>query len=88
MLKRLSLLFVSLLLLATLEEAFHHHDDGADHDDCPTCVAAHHQQSEPGFSAPVSAIQRHFTETAYARPVLTVVTRNLVSPANDRAPPI
>ena len=75
-----------LLLLSVLAEAFHHHDNGADHSDCPICVATHHQ-SDTGNIAPVLEIQRLVIATAYVRPVVTVVTKTFNSPANDRAPP-
>ena len=87
MLKRLSLFFVCLLLLATLAEAFHHHDDGDDHPDCPICVATH-QQSDSGFFFPAHEVCRNFTDTAYVRPVLAIVTQIFHTPANNRAPPV
>ncbi len=86
MFKRLSLFFVSLLLLFTLVEAFHHHDDGADHPDCSICVATH-QQAETGYTPPALEIHRNFTETAYLRPVSAVIPHTFFTPANNRAPP-
>jgi len=86
MYRRLSAIFVCLLLLSTLVGAFHHHDDGADHPDCTVCVA-HHQQSDSGHNSPACEIHRPLTETAYSRPVLAVVAQTFFTPANNRAPP-
>jgi hypothetical protein len=87
MLRRLSFYFVCLLLLSTLVTAFHHHDDGADHADCPVCVA-HHQQSDTGRTLPVISTEQNMTETAYLRPSHAVITQTVFSPANNRAPPV
>lgn len=86
MLKRLSLLFAILLLLATLVEAFHYHDDGADHPQCSICTAIH-QHAESGFATPVSEIVRTYVESPYPRPVLAIVTNTFFTPFNSRAPP-
>jgi hypothetical protein len=86
MLRRLSFYFVCLLLLSTLVTAFHHHDDGADHPDCPVCVA-HHQQSDAGQTFPAGEVQRHVAETAYIGPESAVIPQTFFTPANNRAPP-
>ncbi len=84
--KRLSLLFITLLLLSSLVEAFHYHDDGADHPECSICVATH-QQADSGYTSPTCAIQRQLAETTYPEPVLAAVTKTFFTPANNRAPP-
>lgn len=86
MIKRWAILFVSLLLLANLAGAFHHHDDGADHPDCPTCIA-YHQQSEPATSAPVCLVARSVAATVYLLPASTVILPTFFASANNRAPP-
>ena len=88
MTKRLSLLFISLLLISTLVAAFHHHDDdGAAHHDCPICVV-YHQPSDVGCTAPSGEIHRQLTETACPQHVLAAVTETFFNPANSRAPPV
>ena len=84
--KRLSLIFITLLLLSTLVEAFHYHDDGADHPECSICAATHHQ-ADTAYTAPVYEFLRHFVETPYPRPVLPVITKTFFTPCNNRAPP-
>lgn len=86
MVKRLSIVIVAIFLLATLVEAFHHHDDGADHPECPICLA-HHQQSDSGVTAPPSPLPRELTALTFDRPVPVAVTRDFFTPANNRAPP-
>jgi len=86
MLKRLSLFFVCILLLANLAEAFHHHDDGSDHPDCSICATAHHQAAT-GYVAPVFDVQRLVAKTIHVQPALAFVAKLFHSPANDRAPP-
>jgi len=86
MLKRLSLFFICLILFASLAEAFHHHDDGAEHADCAVCAAFHHQ-ADTGYIPPTPDVRRNFTETTYVRPVVTVITPDFFTPANNRAPP-
>jgi hypothetical protein len=86
MCRRLSFLFIILLLLATLAEAFHFHEDGADHPDCSVCAATHHQ-SDSAYTSPAGEIQRHIAETVYVQPAPTIVVRTFFSLANNRAPP-
>jgi hypothetical protein len=38
--RRLTLVFLLLIILANFETAFHHHEDGGDHHDCSVCAAA------------------------------------------------
>lgn len=85
--KRLTSLLICLLLLATLVAAFHHHDDGADHPDCPICLAGH-QQSEAGCAAPGCGMQGQPGEIACAWPVLAASAKTFLTPSNNRAPPV
>ena len=48
-----ALLLTLLLFSATLVESSHHHDDGADHDDCPICVAALHHSADTALPSPI-----------------------------------
>ena len=43
--KGLTLIFLFLFAVSALVEVCHHHDDGADYDDCPICIAAHHHSA-------------------------------------------
>ena len=87
MFKRLSFIFVCLLLLSFLAEAFHHHDDGEDHDDCPICMAVVHHQADTGLTFAPPEIQRELTGTVYVLPFFSVVSKISFTPANNRAPP-
>ena len=84
--KRLSLIFIALLLLSVLTESAHFHDDGADHPECSICAATH-QQADTGFTAPVYEIISHSAKTPYPLPVLPAITKAFFSPCNNRAPP-
>lgn len=85
--KYLSLVFVFILVFSTLAITFHHHNDGADHPDCSICAAIHNQQSDSTSPAIPYEIHRSCTETVYSHPVLTIVTKTFLTPANNRAPP-
>jgi hypothetical protein len=87
MLKRLSLLFVCLLLLSFLGAAFHHHDDGDEHPDCSICMAVHHK-SDTGFTYAPSEIQQELTETIYQSPVLAGIPKIVFIPELGRSPPV
>jgi hypothetical protein len=87
MLKRLSFIFVCLLLLSILGAAFHHHDDCAEHNDCSICMAIHHQ-ADNWFTFAPSVIQRGFTETIYVSPVLAGLPNIFFIPALGRSPPV
>ena len=87
MIRRLSLFFVCLLLLATLAEAFHHHRDGATHADCPVCLAIHHQSHSGHFPLAVFDVQRIVSNTLYLQPHFSPDSQTLLPPANNRAPP-
>jgi hypothetical protein len=84
--KGLSFIFVCLLLLSFLGEAFHHHDDCADHPDCSICVATHHK-SDTGLTFAPSEMQRELTETPYPRPILAAAAKIFFNTALARAPP-
>ena len=87
MLKRFSFIFVLLLLLSFLGEAFHHHDDGDDHPDCSICMAVVHHKADTGSSFAPSEIQRELTETIYQSPVLAGLPKTFFIPALGRSPP-
>ena len=87
MVKRLSIYLVSIFLLASLVEVFHHHKDGAEHPECPICVAVHHQ-SNAGYTPPSTGeIQTVVSEPIYVKPVLALVSKIYFAPAQNRAPP-
>lgn len=86
MLKRLSFIFVCLLLLSFLGAAFHHHDDGDEHPDCSICMANQHK-ADTGFTFAPSEILRGLTETIYLSPALTGLPKTLFIPALGRSPP-
>ncbi|MGD0845046.1 MAG: hypothetical protein ABSA06_11865 [Geobacteraceae bacterium] len=87
MIKRLSFIFVCLLLLSLLGEAFHHHDDCTEHSDCPICMAVIHHKSDTGFTYASSEIQRELTETIYQSPVLAGLSKIIFIPELGRSPP-
>jgi len=87
MFKRLSILFIAVLFLSVLTQAFHFHSDGADHPECPVCVASHQQSDSGRIPVHSCEIQRAFTETVYAQPVSTLAGKTFFTPANSRAPP-
>jgi hypothetical protein len=87
MLKRLSFIFVCLLLLSFLGEAFHHHDDGDDHSDCSICMAVVHHKADTGLTFAPPEIQRDLTETIYLSPALAGLPKTFFIPALGRSPP-
>jgi hypothetical protein len=87
MLKRLSYIFVCLLLLSILGAAFHHHDDGAEHSDCSICMAIHHR-ADNGFTFAPSEIERESTETIYVPPVMAGIPKIFLIPPLGRSPPV
>jgi hypothetical protein len=87
MLKRLSFICVCLLFVSVVVTSFHHHDDGADHPECSICLATH-QSSDSSYSIARHEIVRPLIATVYIGPVLALVTKTVVTPANDRAPPV
>ena len=84
--KGLSFIFVCLMLLSFLGEAFHHHDDGADHPECSICVAAH-QKSDAALTFSPLEVHRELTETITIQPFLSIAKKTLFSPSLGRAPP-
>ena len=84
--KGLSFIFVCLMLLSFLGEAFHHHDDGANHPECSICVATH-QKSDTDLTFSPLEIYRELTEPITIRPFLPVASKTLYSPSLGRAPP-
>lgn len=84
--KGLSFIFVCLMLLYFLGEAFHHHDDGSDHPECSICVASHHK-SDTGLTFTPFEMQRELTEAPYPHPFLAAAAINFFTPALGRAPP-
>jgi hypothetical protein len=83
---RLPFIFLFLFVLATVATAFHHHADGADHHDCPICVAALHH-SAASISAFSFGIQQPITvsEASYV-PLRYDPIRVALRP--PRAPPV
>ena len=86
LLRRLSLILIVVLFLATLAEGFHHHADGADHPDCPICVAGHFQAATP-FVIPVFAAPKQFVVPSYLPQVSTTVYKIFYTSATSRGPP-
>ena len=86
MYKRLSLIFVCLLLLSTLVTALHHHDDAGDHHDCPVCVVGLHQPASTAGPFVFTIIQTFHLNT-YLTPAITAPATSLYATANNRAPP-
>jgi hypothetical protein len=87
MLKRFSFIFVCLLFLSFLGEAFHHHDDGDDHPDCSVCMAVVHHKADTGLTFTPPEIQRLLTETVYLSPALADLPEAFFIPALGRSPP-
>lgn len=87
MIKRLSFIFVCLLLLSFLGEAFHHHDDGDEHPDCAVCMAVVHHKSDTGFTYAPFEIQQELTETIYQSPALAGLSKIVFIPELGRSPP-
>jgi hypothetical protein len=87
MLKRFSFIFVCLLLLSFLGEAFHHHDDGDEHPDCSICMAVVHHKADTGLTFAPPEIQRELTEIVYQSPVQAGLPKIFVIPALGRSPP-
>jgi hypothetical protein len=82
-----SLILALLLFSATLVESFHHHDDGADHADCPVCVAALHHSADTSLPSPVLLSLPEVTHTLFPEFILQAATiRTYYAPGN-RAPP-
>jgi hypothetical protein len=86
MLRRFSLILIVVLFLASLAEGFHHHADGADHPDCPICVAGHYQTATPTTGS-VFTVPRQFILPSYLPQVPTSVYKIFFTPANPRGPP-
>jgi hypothetical protein len=84
--KGLSFIFVCLMLLSFLGEAFHHHDDGANHTDCSICVATH-QKSDTGFSLAPMELPGELSGTVCNPPIIICLSKALFSPSLGRAPP-
>jgi hypothetical protein len=87
MLRRLSAIFVFLLLFSLLAGAFHHHDDGEDHPDCSICMAVLHHKADTGFTFVPLEIRRELTQTEYDPPIITFVCKSFYTPSLGRAPP-
>ena len=82
-----SLILALLLFSATLVESFHHHDDGADHADCPVCVAALHHSADTALPSPILLPTLEISHTIFPDFILQTVTiRTFYAPGN-RAPP-
>jgi hypothetical protein len=84
--KGLSFIFICLMLLSFLGEAFHHHDDGADHPECSICIATH-QKSDAGFSFAPLELPGELAGTLSNPSIITIFNRTLYSPSLGRAPP-
>jgi hypothetical protein len=82
-----SLILALLLFSATLVESFHHHDDGADHDDCPICVAALHHSADTALPSPVLLALPDITPTLFPEFILKTVTIRVFYAPGSRAPP-
>lgn len=87
MLKRLSLICLILIVLATLSGSFHHHDDGSEHPECAVCFAVHHHTITP-VTVLVPESLSPVTVTRYLAPVLAVWHSTSFTPFNNRAPPV
>jgi len=84
--KGLSFIFICLMLLSFLGEAFHHHDDGNDHPKRAVCVATQ-QKSDAGFSfAPLEA-PGELAGTLSSPSIITFAGKPLYTPSLGRAPP-
>ena len=82
-----SLILALLLFSATLVESFHHHDDGADHHDCPICMAALHHSADTALPSPILLSLPEVSLTIFPDFILqTVSIRTCYAPGN-RAPP-
>ena len=82
-----SLILAVLLLSATLVESLHVHNDGADHADCPICVAALHHSAHTAQAPPVLLALLELSPTQFPEFILeTAATRSRYAPGK-RAPP-
>jgi hypothetical protein len=84
--KGLSFIFVCLMLLSFLGEAFHHHDDGGDHPECSICVATH-QKSDNSFSFAPLELPGELAGTVCNPSIINIFSKTLFSPSLGRAPP-
>ena len=84
--KGLSFIFICLMLLSFLGEAFHHHDDGSDHPECSICVATH-QKSDTGPAIAQLEAPGELAGTLCNPSIITIFSRTLYSPSLGRAPP-
>jgi hypothetical protein len=82
-----SLVLAVLLFSATLVESLHFHDDGADHSDCPVCVAALHHSAHTAQAPLVLLALPEPSPTQFPEFILkTAAVRSCYAPGN-RAPP-
>ena len=82
-----ALLLTLLLFSATLVESFHHHDDGADHDDCPICVAALHHSADTALPSPILLCVPQITTTLFSPFIPVAIDIRPYYAPGDRAPP-
>lgn len=87
MLRRLSAIFVFLLLFSLLAGAFHHHHDGKEHHDCPICMAVVHHKADTGDTFALPEVQIELTGTVHYYSIISVVYRCFYTPSLGRAPP-
>jgi len=83
--KYLTIIVVTVLLVAAVAITVHLHNDGTEHGDCSLCIAAYHQSmaaaSGPSVAYPMSV-------AVACPPTLPVSFPNKLSlPADGRAPP-
>ena len=84
--KGLSFIFICLMLLSFLGEAFHHHDDRNDHPECSICVATHHK-SDTGPAIAQLEAPGELAGTLSSPSIITFAGKTLYTPSLGRAPP-
>ncbi len=87
MLRPLSLLFVCILLLSCIGEAFHHHCDSADHPECAVCMAVLHHKAHAGSTFVPKEIRKELVGALNSLPILIITGRTVCSLSLGRAPP-
>ena len=82
-----ALLLSGLLLVAVVMGSYHPHSDEQDHPDCSICAVAHHHQADSALSHPPALRLPAAYFTLFFTLILAPVSRRLIHPQRNRAPP-
>jgi hypothetical protein len=87
MLRRFSVLFLMLLILSFVGEAFHHHKDGDEHPDCAVCMAVVHHKSDAGLTYVPPQITLNLSGIIDNPVIVSFICKSIYTPSLGRAPP-